>query len=434
MFAELRALTPKQRSAFLASFLGWTLDAFDFFLLTFVIPDIAREFSVAVADVAEALFLTLAMRPVGAFVFGLLAERFGRRPILMLDILLYSALELATAFSTSLEMLLVFRALFGLAMGGEWGLGASLAFETVPPKARGIVSGILQEGYAVGNLLAAIVFVALFNTIGWRGMFVVGVLPAFLVVYLRLHVEESPVWVATRANREKFLQSIWQSIRGRWGLFFYVVVLMACFNSLSHGSQDLFPTYLRLQHHLDTQATSVITAVGNFGAITGGVLFGILSERIGRKRGIILAALLTLVTIYPWAFGATPVVVAVGAFLVQLAVQGAWGIVPAHLNELAPEGTRGTFPGFTYQLGNLLASRNQVLQAKLADPARAVFGLPGSSYGFALALVTGISALLLIVITWFGPERKGIAFAGQEGEPADPERQLGPAEPLNAAR
>ena len=434
MFAELRALTPKQRSAFLASFLGWTLDAFDFFLLTFVIPDIAKEFSVAVADVAEALFLTLAMRPVGAFVFGLLAERFGRRPVLMLDILLYSALELATAFSTSLDMLLVFRALFGLAMGGEWGLGASLAFETVPPKARGIVSGILQEGYALGNLFAAVVFFTLFETIGWRGMFVVGVLPAFLVVYLRMHVEESPVWVATRASRENFLQSIWNSIRGRWGLFCYVIVLMACFNSLSHGSQDLFPTYLRLQHHLDTGATAVITAIGNAGAITGGVLFGILSERIGRRRGIILASALTLLMIYPWAFGTTPIVVAGGAFLVQLAVQGAWGIVPAHLNELSPEGTRGTFPGFTYQLGNLLASRNQVLQAKLADPTTKMFGVPGVHYGAALALVTAASALLLILVTWLGPERKGVAFAGQKDEPGDSGRQLASAEPLNAAR
>src|SRR5579872_5445786 len=263
MFAELRALTPKQRSAFLASFLGWTLDAFDFFLLTFVIKDIAKEFSVEIETVAEALFLTLALRPVGAFIFGLLAERFGRRPVLMADILLYSAIELATAFSTSIEMLLVLRALFGLAMGGEWGLGASLAFESVPPKARGIVSGILQEGYAVGNLLAAIVFWTLFDVIGWRGMFVVGVLPAFLVVYLRMHVDESPVWVATQASRENFLRSTWSSIRGRWGLFFYVIILMACFNSLSHGSQDLFPTYLRLQHHLDTGATALITAVGN---------------------------------------------------------------------------------------------------------------------------------------------------------------------------
>lgn len=411
MFAELRALNREQRSAFLASFLGWTLDAFDFFLLTFVIADIAKEFTVEIADVAEALFLTLALRPVGAFIFGLLAERFGRRPVLMADILLYSALEVATAFSTSIEMLLVLRALFGLAMGGEWGLGASLAFETVPVKARGIVSGILQEGYALGNLLAAVVFWTLYDTIGWRGMFIVGVLPAFLVVYLRFQVKESPVWEATRHERENFFASIWDSIRGRWGLFIYVIILMTCFNSLSHGSQDLFPTYLRVQHHLGTRATSVITVIGNVGAITGGVLFGMYSERIGRRRAIIIAALLVLPAIYLWAFSTDPVWLAVGAFLVQVMVQGAWGIVPVHLNELSPEGTRGTFPGFTYQLGNLFASRNQVFQAKLAHAN-------GDNYGLALAAMTGGAALLLALVTWLGPERKGVAFAGQKSEPA----------------
>ena len=412
MFAELRALNRAQRSAFLASFLGWTLDAFDFFLLTFVIPDIAKEFSVEVEDVAEALFLTLAMRPVGAFIFGLLAERFGRRPILMLDILLYSVLELATAFSNSLEMLLILRALFGIGMGGEWGLGASLALETVPPKARGLVSGILQQGYAFGYLLAAVLFWTSYDFIGWRGMFIVGVLPAFLVIYLRLQVKESPVWEATRHRRENFFKSMWESVRGRWGLFFYMIVLMACFNSLSHGSQDLFPTYLRVQHKFGTRATSIITVVSNIGAITGGVLLGLYSERIGRRRAIILAALLLLPLIPLWAFASNAIWLAVGAFLVQVMVQGAWGIVPVHLNELAPEGTRGTFPGFAYQLGNLLASRNQVFQARFAQTH-------GNNFGLALAAVTGGAAIVLALVTWLGPERKGVAFAGQEAEPAD---------------
>ena len=411
MFATLRALNRKQRSAFLASFLGWTLDAFDFFLLTFVIPDIAKDLSVQIEDVAEALFLTLAMRPFGAFFFGLLAERFGRKPILMLDILLYSALEFGTAFSNSIEMLLVLRALFGFAMGGEWGLGASLAFETIPAKARGLVSGILQEGYALGNLLAAIVFWTLYDYIGWRGMFMVGVLPAFLVIYLRLQVDESPVWQATRHSRENFFKSIWDSVKGRWGLFLYVILLMTCFNSLSHGSQDLFPTYLRLQHKFGTQITSIITVVSNVGAITGGVLFGIYSERIGRRRAIIIAALLALPVIPLWAFAENPAWLALGAFLVQVMVQGAWGIVPVHLNELAPEGTRGTFPGFAYQLGNLFASRNQVFQAQFARSH-------GNNFGLALAVVTGATAVLLALVTWLGPERKGVAFAGQNADPA----------------
>jgi SHS family lactate transporter-like MFS transporter len=204
MFTVLKSLNRQQRSAVVASFLGWALDAFDFFLLTFVIADIAKEFSTGIPAVAEGIFLTLAMRPVGALIFGLLAERFGRKPVLMFDILFYSAMELATAFSTSIEMLLVIRALFGIGMGGEWGLGASLALETIPPAARGLVSGILQQGYAVGNLMAAVVFWTIYEYIGWRGMFVVGVAPALLVLYLRLSVEESPVWEAARSQRVNF--------------------------------------------------------------------------------------------------------------------------------------------------------------------------------------------------------------------------------------
>ena len=406
MFAILKSLNRDQRSAVTASFLGWTLDAFDFFLLTFVITDIARDFSTATSTVVEAITLTLAMRPVGAFLFGLLAERFGRKPVLMADILFYSAIELATAFSTSIEMLLILRALFGIGMGGEWGLGASLALETVPPKARGVVSGILQQGYAVGNLLAAVTFWTLYDYIGWRGMFLVGVIPALLVVYLRLQVKESPAWEASRRPGESFVASLRDSIRGRLPIFLYVIVLMACFNSLSHGSQDLFPTFLRDQHHLGPRAVGAITVLANLGAIIGGVLFGAYSERVGRRRAIILAALLIPLIAWIYTVAATPVALAAGAFVVQFLVQGAFGMVPVHLNELSPEGARGTFPGFTYQLGNLLASRNQFFQARFAAGH-------GNNYGLALTVVTMAAALLLALVTWRGPERKGVAFAGQ---------------------
>jgi SHS family lactate transporter-like MFS transporter len=409
MFSVLASLNREQRSAFIASFLGWTLDAFDFFLLTFVIADIAKEFSTGIPAVLEAITLTLAMRPVGAFIFGILAEKFGRKPVLMFDIIFYSAMELATAFSTSIEMLLILRALFGIGMGGEWGLGASLALETVPPKARGLVSGILQQGYAVGNLLAAVVYWTVYDYIGWRGMFIVGVIPALLVLYLRISVKESPVWEATQETRTNFVASLRSSVKGRWPLFLYVVVLMACFNSLSHGSQDLFPTFLKVQHHLGPAAVGAITVVANLGAITGGVIFGAYSERIGRKRTIIAAALLILPVVWIYSVVTTPVLLAVGAFLVQVMVQGAFAMVPVHLNELAPEGTRGTFPGFTYQLGNLLASRNQFFQGRFADNH-------GNNYGLAITVVTGGAALLLALVTWLGPERKGVAFAGQKTE------------------
>jgi SHS family lactate transporter-like MFS transporter len=409
MFSVLKSLNREQRSAFIASFLGWTLDAFDFFLLTFVIADIAKDFSTGIPVVADAIFLTLAMRPVGAFIFGLLAERFGRKPVLMFDILFYSAMELATAFSTSIEMLLIFRALFGIGMGGEWGLGASLVLETVPAKARGLVSGILQQGYAVGNLLAAVVFWTLYEYIGWRGMFIVGVAPALLVLYLRLGVKESPVWEATRSERLNFVASLRESVRGRWPLFIYVVVLMGCFNSMSHATQDLFPTFLKIQHGLGPHATGAITVVANLGAITGGIVFGAYSERLGRRRTIMLATLLIPFVIWTYLVVGTPVLLAVSAFAVQFLVQGAFAMVPVHLNELSPEGARGTFPGFAYQLGNLLASKNQPLQATFA--AR-----HGNNYGLAITLLAVAAALLVSLVTWLGPERKGVAFAGQEAE------------------
>jgi len=399
MFAQLRELNHQQRSAVLASFLGWTLDAFDFFLLVFVIKDIAAEFGSDVKDVTFAILLTLAMRPIGAFIFGLLADRFGRRPTLMADIILYSLLELASAFAPSLGVLIFLRALYGIAMGGEWGIGASLAMETIPPQTRGLVSGILQQGYAVGYLLAAVVYFLLFSFIGWRGMFAVGVLPALLVLYIRIHVKESPVWESARDEQESTVAAIAQ----HWQLFIYVVVLMTALNFFSHGTQDLYPTFLEVQHQLSPHAVGLIAIIYNIGAILGGTFFGAWSERIGRRNAIIIAALLALPIIPLWAFSQTVVLLTVGAFLLQFMVQGAWGIVPVHLNELSPEGARGTFPGFTYQLGNLLASANATIQAGIAESH-------GNNYGLALALVAAIVAVCVAALTWFGHERKGVVF------------------------
>ncbi len=397
--AQLRSLDHQQRSAVLASFLGWTLDAFDFFLLVFVIKDIAAEFDTEVKHVTFAILLTLAMRPLGALIFGLLADRYGRRPTLMADIILYSLLELAAAFSPSLTVLIVLRALYGIAMGGEWGIGASLAMESIPPATRGVVSGILQEGYAVGYLLAAVVYYFLFPLVGWRGMFVVGVLPALLVLYIRVHVRESPAWESGGEGQETALHAI----RGRWGLLLYVVVLMTAFNFFSHGTQDLYPTFLEVQHKLSPHAVGIIAVIYNIGAILGGIFFGARSKRIGRRNAIIVAALLALPIIPLWAFSEAPWKLALGAFLMQFMVQGAWGIVPAHLNELSPEAARGTFPGFTYQLGNLLASANATIQAQIAQSH-------GGNYGIALAYVAGIVAIAVAVLSWLGRERKGVAF------------------------
>jgi len=397
--AALTGWTREQRSVVIASFLGWTLDAFDFFLLVFVLKDIAQEFNAAISEVTFAILLTLVMRPVGAFLFGRAADRWGRRPTLMVDVLLYSFIEFASGFSPSLTVLLVLRALYGVAMGGEWGVGASLTMESIPPHARGFVSGLLQSGYPTGYFLASIVYGLLFPIIGWRGMFMVGVLPALLVLYIRRRVPESPSWDRAAAARSSTVSIL----RSHWRLGVYAVVLMAAFNFFSHGTQDLYPTFLQVQHALSPHAVGTIAAIYNVGAILGGILCGSLSERIGRRRMIVIAALLSLPVLPLWAFAASPVLLAMGAFLMQVMVQGAWGVIPAHLNELSPDEARGTFPGLVYQLGNLLASANATIQAGIAMHF-------GGNYGVALALVAGSVAIIIAVLTSLGVEAKGVAF------------------------
>jgi SHS family lactate transporter-like MFS transporter len=396
LIADLKSLQPRQRSAIWASYLGWTLDAFDFFLLVFMLKAISAEFGTDVKSVAVAIFVTLAARPFGALFFGLLADRFGRRPILMIVILAFSLFSALSGLAGSLSQLLVIRTLFGFAMGGEWGIGASLVMESIPPRLRGPVSGLLQSGYPSGYFVASLVYFALFDSIGWRGMFFVGIAPALLVFLIRMHVEESPAFTARlglpRAN--PFVE-----LARHWKIALYTIVLMAAFNAFSHGTQDLYPTFLQEQHHFDTHLTGTLTAIMNVGAIVGGIAFGIWSERIGRKRAIIIASLLSLPIIPLWAFAATPLLLGIGAFLMQIAVQGAWGIIPVHLNELSPGAVRAMFPGFAYQLGNLLMAKNAVFQAGIAESH-------GGDYALALALFGGVTAVIIAVWTAIGPERK----------------------------
>ncbi|MFO1507995.1 MAG: MFS transporter [Lysobacterales bacterium] len=397
----LRSLDTSQRHTVFASFLGWTLDAFDYFLLVFVIPEVARDFHVGVTEVAFSLTVTLAMRPLGAWLFGRLADRYGRRPLLMVDVALFAVLEAASALAPSLAVLLVVRALFGVAMGGEWGIGASLAMESIPAPARGIVSGLLQEGYAVGYLVGALCYYALFDTIGWRGMFALGIVPALLVLYIRRSVPESPVWRAqAHAGMGVGLR---QTLRGQWGKVAYLIVLMALFNAFSHGSQDLYPTFLRLQKGFDTHVIGALTVVLNLGAIAGGLVFGALSERIGRRRAIVAASLLALPMIPLWSHGGSIVLLGIGVFGLQVAVQGAWGVVPVHLNELSPDRMRGTLPGFVYQSGNLLAA---VTAPLLTSMAQARHG----DYGGVMAVFIAVVAIALAIVTALGPEGRGVRF------------------------
>lgn len=345
-----RSLDRNQRNTFLACFLGWALDAFDFFLLTFVIVPMAADFGTSIAELSYAITLTLAMRPLGAFIFGLLGDRFGRRMPLMIDIIFYSLMELLTAFSPNYTWLLIFRALYGVGMGGEWGLGASLAMETLPTAARGLFSGILQQGYAFGYLLAAVVYWIVFPFFGWRGLFVAGALPAVLVLYIRARVPESPVWLQRQRETTDFWSDLLVVLKRHWVLFVYVILLMTAFNAMSHGTQDMYQTFLGEQRHYGvTQkaATGIIYAVG---AICGGTVVGHLSQKWGRRRSIILAAVCGIIFIPLWVFPPGFALLVAGGFAMQFMVQGAWGIVPVHLNELSPGTVRGTFPGVAYQL------------------------------------------------------------------------------------
>jgi len=408
--ALARMLTPVQRKTFVAAFLGWALDAFDFFIVTFVIKDISKEFGLTTATTLFAVTIALLFRPVGALIFGLLADRFGRRGPLMASILLYSIFELASGFAPTFTVLVVLRALYGIAMGGEWGVGAALSLESMPAEARGFFSGVLQQGYATGFLLAAIVFYLVEPHFGWRAMFFVGAAPALLVVFIRSQVPESDAWRAQKTSKLGETGNLWLAFTKQPGLFVYAIVLMASFNYMSHGSQDLYPTFLRVQHGFDPGTTTTLAIIANIGAICGGTLFGGFSQRIGRRRAIITAALLGILVIPIWAFSPTTALLALGAFLIQFFVQGAWGVIPVHLNELSPGAVRGTFPGFTYQIGNAISAF--AAQAESAF-AKSAFPLPGAqeaNYGAALAVIMVTVFLIVAIVTALGKERRGITF------------------------
>ncbi len=393
------ALTRPQRHAFFAALAGWALDAFDFFLFTFAIQSIATEFHATVRAVAAGIFWTLAMRPIGALVFGYLAERYGRRPMLMLNVVSYSVCELASAFAPNLTTLLVLRGLFGVAMGGEWGIGAALALETLPAKRRGFFSGLLQEGYVIGYALASVVFTLFFDRIGWRGMLIVGAAPALLVFYVRRTVEESPAWLEGAHEKRASVGETWAAVSRHFPRLLFLILLMACFNALSHGSQDLYPTFLQVQRGFDARTTGTIAIVYSVGALLGGVFFGALSERIGRRRAIALAAMLVLPAIPLWAFARGAPTLAVGGFFMQFMVQGAWGVVPAHINELSPPRVRAILPGFAYQLGNLAMSKMAPLQAGFAEAH-------GNDYASVLSWTVGVVAAALAVVSLAGHEAR----------------------------
>ena len=411
VLAPFRQLTGPQRHTFVAAFLGWTMDSLDFFLLIFCVKAIAGEFHTEPSAVLGAVFMTQAFRPVGAVLFGMLADRYGRRPVLMVNILSFSVIELACAFAPSLTALLALRALFGIAMGGEWGVGAALAFETLPKEGRGAFSGLLQEGYAMGSILASAAFALFFHWIGWRGLFILGAAPALLVFYVQARVGESPVWLeGERKRRARAAGTVWQAETGTWPrllaflpTFLFLVLLMTAFMSFSHGTQDVYPTFLAVQAKLSPETVGLIGVLYGVSSIAGGFVFGTLSEKWGRKRAIVTAALLAIPVIPLYAYGHSAVTLGVGAVLMQFMVQGAWGVVPAYLTELTPAPIRATAPGFAYQLGGLVTSWNGKGQALAAER--------WGNYPAVLAVTVVVVALVLAWLAMLGREAKGSEMA-----------------------
>ncbi len=385
-----------------AGFLGWTMDAFDFFVVVFLVDTLAERFGVTKKDIVWTMTATLAMRPVGAVIFGLLADRYGRRVPLMANVVFFSVIEVACGFAPNYATFLVLRALFGIGMGGEWGVGASLAMESAPRRWRGMLSGILQSGYSIGYLLAAVAARLVLPAWGWRAMFWVGGVPALLALYIRWHVPESEAW---KQHRAPTLAAIGRTVRDFAPRLAYLVVLMTMMMFLSHGTQDLYPDFLKIAHAVPGQTVAFMAMIYNVGAVLGAIGFGHLSERVGRRFSMVGALGLSLLVIPFWAFGGSLAVLATAAFFMQMGVQGAWGIIPAHLNELSPDQTRGLVPGLAYQLGILFASPVNSIEYALRD---------WIGYGWALASFETGTILVLATLLLLGAEDKGRRFVAEE--------------------
>jgi MFS transporter, SHS family, lactate transporter len=381
-----------------AAFLGWTLDAFDFFVVVFLVDTLASQFHVSKTRIVLTITATLSMRPLGAIVFGLLADRYGRRRPLMANVIFFSVVELLCGFAPNYTVFLILRTIYGIGMGGEWGVGASLAMEAAPGRWRGILSGVLQSGYSIGYLLAAIAARFIEPHFGWRAMFWAGGLPALLALYIRWTVPESEAW---KQHRAPTTTAILRTVRSHWRPALYLVLMMTLMMFLSHGTQDLYPDFLKSTHGASQKTVSYIAILYNIGAVFGSIIFGHFSEVTGRRKSMIAALVLSLLVIPAWTFAGPILIVAAAAFLMQAGVQGAWGVIPAHLNELSPDETRGLLPGLAYQLGILIAAPVNTIEYAL----RAKFG-----YSWALAGFETVNIALLIVVLALGRERRGRNF------------------------
>jgi MFS transporter, SHS family, lactate transporter len=395
----------QQRHTVAACFLSWTLDAFDFFIMVFVLADIAKEFGTGMTAVTIAITLTLAARPLGALLFGYMADRIGRRDVLIVNVLTFSVFEFISGLAPSLVTFIIVRALFGVAMGGEWGVGASLTMESIPAKWRGAASGLLQAGYPCGYLLASLLYWAAFSAVGWRMLFMIGAVPGlFIAAYLFFCVKESPDWLRRRTAPGA---GMWQAIRGNVPLVIYAILIMTAINFYAHGVQDLYPSaFLRVQHAFAVPTVSKIAIVSSLGAILGCIFVASLSQNVGRRRAIIGSALLSILVIPLWAFSNDPIYLGLGAFVMMFLVQGCFGVVPAHLNELSPPAVRGTFPGFVYQFGNFLASGTATIQSLIADQMN-------HNYSVALAGTAFVGAIVIAGLVGVGPGGRDVKMGSE---------------------
>jgi SHS family lactate transporter-like MFS transporter len=368
----------------------------------FLIDTLAVQFHVPKSAIVATIGYTLAMRPVGAVVFGLLADRYGRRKLLMANVVFFSIVELLCGFAPNYTVFLLLRTIYGIGMGGEWGVGASLAMESAPTKWRGILSGVVQSGYSIGYLMAAVAARFVQPAWGWRAMFWVGGAPALLAFYIRSRVRESEAW---QQHRAPTVGAILRTASGHWKVFSYLVLLMTLMMFLSHGTQDLYPDFLKSARGFTPAVVSYIAILFNIGAVLGAITFGYVSERLGRRRSMIAALAVSLAVIPAWAFGGSLAVLAIGAFVMQVGVQGAWGIIPAHLNELSPDAARGLMPGLAYQLGILFAAGTNTIEYALRDRL---------GYAWALAAFEITNIVLLMTVVGLGSERKGKSFLRTE--------------------
>ncbi len=401
----------QQRRTIFTCFLGWTLDAFDFFVMIFLITDLAEAFHVGVTAITWAVTATLVLRVFGAALFGRLADKFGRKPVLIINVLAFSVIEMVTGFSPSLTFFLVLRALFGVAMGGQWGVAASLTMESIPASWRGLASGLLQSGYSVGYLLAGVFYGFGHDALGWRGMFIIAALPSLVVVGLAFTLSESPVWLQQRRQEQPGIATV---VRANWKIFVYAMILMFAAAVMSHGTQDLYPVMLRVQHGLSVHQVATVSTIYNIGGLLGCLCGGVLSQKIGRRRELVLASAGMLVLLPFWGFCSGIVAVTVTAFLMQFLVQCNFGVMPAHLNEMSPSAVRGTFPGFALQFGNMLAAGNATVQSMLADNL-------DKNYGLALSMVVAVGAVGFCLLAYFGPDARNAKLGTEAAaQPAGP--------------